>query len=317
MRMMEKKNPPLVLMQAITCWWSLRHTKAFTWRDAFMNARELLLPSRIAFAAKGRALEHETEIRTMDDGTHAVRLPSHELTFYWRGDVTNNLYGVIDQEFNPRAPHHYTTDPIRLTPQSRVLDVGACEGLFAYRVLKGGLAHSIVCFEPSAGNAHWLEEGARVNGLARHLDVVIAAVSSESGTVYFEEGPRPDACRILTGPSPLATAIQSVSLDDYCHERGLVLTPNDLIKIDAEGADLDVLRGAEMTIRSSGVQIAVTTYHVESHAAEIVQYLRDVRPDYCFRVKGLTLFRQPRLWGGPRPRPVLLQAALPGIPPPA
>ena len=105
--------------------------------------------------------------------------------------------------------------------------------------------------------------------------------------------------------------IPAVSLDDYCSERKIRLTARDLIKIDAEGADLDVLRGAEKLICSGSPQIAVTTYHKEEHARDILAYLKSIKPAYRFRLKGLTLFGPKRFFGGAKPRPMLLQAALP------
>ena len=87
------------------------------------------------------------------------------------------------------------------------------------------------------------------------------------------------------------------------------LGAQDLIKIDAEGADLDILKGAERVIRTSAPQIAVTTYHKEEHAREILEYLSSVQPRYRFRLKGLVIFGPVRLLGGAKPRPVLLQAS--------
>jgi hypothetical protein len=51
---------------------------------------------------------------------------------------------------------------------------------------------------------------------------------------------------------------------------------------DVEGADLDVLRGAEKLMRGSGLQIAVTTYHREAHAREMLAYLKSIQPAYRF-----------------------------------
>ena len=75
--------------------------------------------------------------------------------------------------------------------------------------------------------------------------------------------------------------------------------PGDLIKADAE-ADLDVLFGAEKQISKHAPQLAITTYHVDDHAERMIEWLRQIRPDYKLR-KG-------SFWTT-RPRPVLLQAS--------
>ena len=96
--------------------------------------------------------------------------------------------------------------------------------------------------------------------------------------------------------------IEAVSLDEYVRRAGLRLGPHDLVKVDAEGADWDVLRGAEGLIREHAPQIAVTTYHTDRHAYEITAWLRSVQPRYRLRLKGFSYWT-------PTPRPVLLQAS--------
>jgi len=278
-----------------------------------MNWREWLLPSRISYRAFGEALAREAVIEPVEPGVHRVTVLGHNIVFFWLGKVDNTLHYSIAQEFDPACPHFYTTPPIQMTPQSVVLDVGACEGLFACRVLRQGLAAKVICFEPSAKTAAYLRRGAELNGVGDRIAVEVMAASRQSGTVFFEEGDCPEANRIVPQSSvPGAKPVPAVALDDYCAARQIRLTARDLIKIDAEGADLDVLRGAERLIRNGAPQIAVTTYHREEHAREILTYLESVKPAYRFRVKGLTLFGPKRFFGGARPRPVLLQAALPG-----
>ena len=290
----------------------MRGTDAFALRDAWMNWREWLLPGRVSYRAAGEALAREAVIEPAGPGVHRVTVRGPGLVFFWQGSVDNNLYNSIAQEFDPHCPHYYTTPPVRLTPQSLVVDVGACEGLFAFRVLRQGLAARVICFEPSARTADYLRRGAEVNGVGDRITTEVMAVSRQSGEVCFLEGGSPEANRIVpAADAPGATRIRAVALDDYCSERQLKLAARDLIKIDAEGADLDVLRGAETLIQRCAPQIAVTTYHKEDHAREILAYLKSLQPGYRFRVKGFSIFGGARLFGGAKPRPLLLQAALP------
>ncbi len=143
-----------------------------------------------------------------------------------------------------------------MTPSSRVLDVGACEGLFAFRTLKLGLAASVTCFEPSSRTASFLEKAAEANGCADKIRIEIAAVGAKTGEVLFTDSDIPEANRVLAPGAAGGIKVRQVSLDDYCREQNLVLTSNDLIKVDAEGADLEVIRGAERLIRQGSPQIA-------------------------------------------------------------
>jgi FkbM family methyltransferase len=284
----------------------------FSFGDAFMNWREVLLPARFAYRAAGRALAREALIEKIAEGVHKVTLLEHDLCFYWLGTVGNHLHSSIALVFDPRVPHYYLTPPVRLSAESLVLDVGACEGLFSYQVLKSGLARRAVCFEPSARVAAYLHKGAVLNAVADRLAIEVAALSDHSHDAWFEEGECPEASRIVAAaPASGSTRIPAYALDDYCERQKLQLGPRDLIKIDAEGADLDILRGAERLIRKHQPQISVTTYHTENHAREILAWLQSIQPEYRFRIKGFALFGPVKFRGGAKPRPVLLQAAVP------
>ncbi|MGA4643261.1 FkbM family methyltransferase [Limisphaera sp. 4302-co] len=307
-----KKNPVRLLGQALRCWWSLRDTGAFSPGDAWMNWRHWLWPGRWMMRHAARELPAWARAEELEEGVHRVRVEPLGVTVYWPGQWNANVYHALAQECDPAHPHHYTTPPIELDGRSVVVDVGACEGLFACRVLKQGLAARVIAFEPSARTAACLRRAAEENGLAGRLTVEVKAVTARPGPVPWVEGEAPEANRIgAVSGDVAASMVEGVSLDAYCEERGVRLGPWDLIKIDAEGADLDVLRGAERLLQEGAPQVAVTTYHVESHAREIWAYLRRVQPAYRFRIKGLWLFGPVRFWGGARLRPVLLQAAVP------
>lgn len=307
-----KKNPVRLLGQALGCWWSLRDTGAFSWGDAWMNWRHWLWPGRWMVRRAARELPALARVEPLQEGVHRVRVEPLGVTVYWAGHWNANVYHALAQECDPDHPHHYTTPPIVLNPGSLIMDVGACEGLFACRVLRQGQARRVIAFEPSARTANWLRRAAEENGLADRLTVEVKAVTARPGQVPWLEGDAPEANRIGTAAADQPVSmVEAVSLDAYCEARGFRLGPWDLIKIDAEGSDLEVLRGAERLLREGAPQVAVTTYHVESHAREIWTYLRRVQPAYRFRIKGLWLFGPVRFWGGARLRPVLLQAAVP------
>ena len=104
-----------------------------------MQANRVILPARFHSIAAARRLANEAQITQAGDAWQ-VRLTDSGLSFFWPSEPDQNLYFVIEQEFSTANPHHYTTTPIRLSPESTVLDVGACEGLFAFRALKDHLA---------------------------------------------------------------------------------------------------------------------------------------------------------------------------------
>ncbi len=303
--MTRKRNLPSNFIECLRTWRALRrYPGLFSVADALQNWRAVLLPARFTSWSAGRALAHEANIREVEHGVYKVDVLHQGLIFYWLGTVDSNLHFIIDQEFNPLFPHCYTTPPIELSPKSLVLDVGACEGLFAFRLLKQRQAARVISFEPAQASVRYTRLAAEANGVAAGLTVEPIAVGRHSGRVSFVQEPsRPEAYHVsATGAAGAGAAVDCVSLDDYCAARQLVLTPRDLIKIDAEGSDFDVLLGAERVIRAGKPQIAVTTYHKPQHVFEMVDWLRKIEPAYRLRVKGFSSWT-------PTPVPVLLQAA--------
>ena len=268
-----------------------------------MQANRVVCPARFHSIAAAKRLANEAEITQAGDAWQ-VRLCDSGLSFFWPSEPDQNLHFVIEQEFSAANPHHYTTAPIRLSPESTVFDVGACEGLFAFRAIKERLAKRLVCFEPSERMAALLHRGAKANSLADGIEIERSGVGSKSGQARMIAGDNPDAGYLEYLPSgeSHADAVPVTSIDDYCRSHQLALGPGDLIKADAEGADLDVLLGAEEQIRNGAPQLAITTYHVDDHAERMIAWLREIRPDYTLRLKGFSFWTA-------KPRPVLLQAS--------
>lgn len=298
------KNPLRNLLAVCRTWRALRrHRGVFTLADASLQLPRVLLPDRWHFRAAGKALRREARIEPAGNDVFRVDLPKRGLRFYWLGQPTDHLWYLIEQEFDPQNPHYYTTPPIALGPDSLVLDVGACEGLFACRLAKAALARRVICFEPSSQMAALIRRSAEENGVGPRITVEALAVCDRSGPVGFQAGPNALAGAVQRN-GPAQTSVEAVSLDDYCRAHGLSLTPRDLIKVDAEGMDAEVLRGAEELIRAGRPQIAVTTYHCDQHCFDILAWLKQVQPAYRLRLKGFAFWTTP-------PRPVLLQAAAP------
>ena len=299
------KNPVKQWFSVRSSWRSLnqKHPGVFDWCDASMQLRRVLLPARFHDKAAGAKLAAHTKIEKVEGDLFRVDCLAEGITFFWNEAPDNNLWFLIEQEFNAGNPHCYTTPPIQLRPTSLVLDIGACEGLFAFRLIKNDQARRVLCFEPGEVTSALIHRGIEANSLdASRVVVEQMAAARESGEVVFEDGVSATAGRIVDAKESGGLAVKAVSLDEYCASKEICLNADDLIKIDAEGADYDILLGAQEQIRVGGPQIAVTTYHSAEHCDQMVALLRQLRPDYQLRVKGFSFWTE-------RPNPVLLQAS--------
>jgi len=143
-------------------------------------------------------------------------------------------------------------------PGAVALDVGANVG--AYTLLLGQWVRPggrVFAFEPAPEAYGGLTAHVRLNGLGDGVTCVRAAVSSSTGTATLTVDGLSGANRL--DASATGERVETVTLDDFCRREGV--RPS-FIKIDVEGAELDVLRGARETIREGGAGLAL---FVEMH----------------------------------------------------
>lgn len=153
------------------------------------------------------------------------------------------LYGVYEEDIT-RLMYHVAT------PGWTVLDVGANAGYFAVVTADaGGPDSKVVAFEPNPQIRELLERTVTLNSQAA-ITIVAAACGDTSGSVDLHLSPDPRNSGLSTVLDTLDEAVRItvplLRLDEYCAERGIEA---DLIKIDVEGAEEMVLRGAEGLLR--------------------------------------------------------------------
>ena len=76
---------------------------------------------------------------------------------------------------------------------------------------------------------------------------------------------------------------QAITLDDYVAENKIPHV--DFIKMDTEGAELDILKGAVGTIAKFKPTFALSAYHRVEDLWTLTGFLKSVRPDYQFSLR--------------------------------
>lgn len=128
-------------------------------------------------------------------------------------------------------------------PDDLVCDIGANKGSYLYWMSRW--AGRVVAFEPQAELVDYLGQACRALNL-HNVTVERAGVASQTGTMelYVPSPNSPEASLVRHGNIP-SVPVSVVTLDDYFSASPRV----SLLKIDVEGAELDVLRGAERILR--------------------------------------------------------------------
>ena len=159
-------------------------------------------------------------------------------------------------------PDEYRAFREAVRPGMTAFDIGANVG--AYALLLGqwvGATGSVHAFEPAPETFEGLIKHIELNGLREIVHPVRAAVGASSSTSALLVCGTHGESR-LAGASDgadITIAVPVTTIDEYCGRHRL--TPA-FIKIDVEGAELDVLRGARETIRRSRHGLAL---FVEMH----------------------------------------------------
>lgn len=127
-----------------------------------------------------------------------------------------------------------------------VLDIGGHIGLFAVTTAKlVGPTGTVFTFEPTPFTRSVLQEVVDLNSVSDIVEVRGEAVSSRRGeAVFFDTGEEVSNANSLVRSelSKGEIPITLISVDEFVRERGLEI---DCIKIDVEGAELDVMLGSK------------------------------------------------------------------------
>lgn len=127
------------------------------------------------------------------------------------------------------------------TPEAIFFDIGANVGL--YTILMARRCRHVYAFEPLPRNLRYLARAVEINRLS-NVTIVPCAVADRVALTYFEAGENCATGYVAeTGAQPVLT----VSCDEFMDRCGVVPS---LLKIDVEGGEIVVLRGASRSLAS-------------------------------------------------------------------
>lgn len=175
-----------------------------------------------------------------------LRLPERQLTLFlpseWHG--TSKLLYIFRDAYEPDLAILNKF----LSPGKVMIDVGANYGIFSLNASRlVGKTGKVVAFEPAEASYSVLQKNVTLNQ-ATNVQALRLALAEKPGTLRLYHDPDPTRNSLAQAdPSQKFEQVQVRTLDDVLAELGPGRV--DLIKIDVEGADELVCRGAMATLR--------------------------------------------------------------------
>jgi FkbM family methyltransferase len=149
----------------------------------------------------------------------------------------------------------------RIRPGDVIVDIGANAGYYTLLAARrAGPQGKVVACEPDPRIAAYLRRHVEANHVA-NVTVVESAIGDHSGIAKFRRGNGTGTGR-LAAAGDLAVRVQT--LDELAAEHRILPTH---LKIDVEGAELDVLHGGRATLTHARPVIFLSTHGERVHAA--------------------------------------------------
>jgi FkbM family methyltransferase len=153
-----------------------------------------------------------------------------------------------------------------------IVDAGAHIGIFTVKAAgQIGPQGKVVAVEPNTENFSLLSVNREINNL-NNVITVNAAISDYDGTasLYSRTG-HSGGFSIVEQHSQNSVRVEVSTLDDLLSKLGI--SRIDFLKIDAEGAELQIIKGGKKVLSESDAKVVVAAYHPEDDPKEITHVL--------------------------------------------
>jgi len=213
----------------------------------------------------------------------------HLMKFSWEDiqKINYNFYCAVAE-----GPYEYGS--VYLEPGDFVIDAGACIGDFSVlAAFKGAIPYA---FEPSS----FIRECYLQKNLEYSNNPIIIApfaLSNKRKTFEFTS-----VIEDSIGASAISKSsdiklkdrnvkietIQAIDLDSYVNENSLPRV--DFIKADIEGAEREMLQGAQGVLKEFAPKLSLCTYHLPHDPEVMRDLILQANPNYIFEQKTAKLY---------------------------
>ena len=259
---------------------SLRFLLGKQARDRFLKTRDLDLSSRMhkfrlrVLMYPKRRVEDLFEVSVPDgvliepDGCDLIHEEIYILNVY------NRFYKIKDGD--------------------TVIDIGSHIGIFTLKAARRTKRGLVISIEPYPKNFKILLKNVKNNKLKNVIAVNSALSNCDGvGKLYIAPGTSGASHSLLRSRVESSEFVEVLvrKLDSLLDE--LNIKKVNMIKIDAEGSELEILEGAEKTLRDNNVHLAIAAYHTKDEIRKLSKFLTELG------YKGLASLKYVYAWKTP------------------
>src|SRR5215208_3440761 len=214
------------------------------------------------------------------------KMLKYDYEFYCRNNnddfhmMTVHEHDIIEHNFTPKE------DDI-------VIDVGAHIGPYTLKTAKGvGLNGKVVAIEADPENFNILNRNIQLNKLTNVIALNYAAYSKEDKIKLYlsqEESSYTKFYTVMTdraGNEKQFVEVKANTLDYLLQSSGIKHEDVNWIKIDVEGAEYDVLKGAKNILsKSSNISLLVEIHNLSTYNTTLYEPIKEFLNSYNFQIE--------------------------------
>jgi len=255
----------------------------------------LILPSSKRYQKSLNYINRYYKITKLSDSKNQFLIDFGEIKIVVEESLINNknkLIGLLGMYFDLIYPYSvkfpipilmsegpYENNSVFLEPNDTVIDAGANIGMFTfYAARKTGENGQVFAFEPVPEVNKILSDSLKYNIYqGKNIEVVSYALgsSNEDLTLSYQDD---DLGGSALSKKSNFVKVPQITLDDFVKNRKIDKV--DFIKMDIEGMEREVLKGASETIAKFKPKLAICIYHLPDDPVTIPKIIKDICSDY-------------------------------------
>src|ERR671932_686799 len=223
-------------------------------------------------------------IRHANEPLLKLKMPGHNFEFYCRNNKDDFATMTIRE--------NEIIELFRPKQGDIVVDVGAHIGRYTIIASKrAGANGKVIAIEAHPGNYEMLNRNIELNGLTNVTTLNYAVYSKETKIKLFLPGEKSNRTIYNTLISTRATdeekfvEVNADTLDDLLQNNEISHADINWIKIDVEGAELEVLKGADSIMSNSkNITLLIEVHDIED-GKNVYRPIMDLMEKYNFKIE--------------------------------